>query len=195
MKIGFDLDGCVIQLMPTMLHILKQKYGLFYTESDVTSFTLEECLGITEKIAIDIVDSALVEWEMWNPYEGAVEFINEYHRRTNETVTFITGRRSKFRIATFNWLDRWFPHTPYELTMAGSTDKGEIAKDYGINVFIEDYVDGVLDLAKHGIFVFMPARPWNKDVDLPNVITFHEWSDIHPILDYYGRSNGKETIL
>jgi uncharacterized HAD superfamily protein len=195
MKIGFDLDGCVIQLMPTILSILKQKYGLSYTERDVTSFKLEDCLGITEKVIIDVVDLAIMKWERNKPYEGAIDFINEYHRRSKQKVTFVTARRPKFRIATFNWLDRWLPHTPYELILTGDYNKGEITSNVGLNVFVEDNIDGVFDLAQNGIFVFMPARPWNKDVGLPNVITFHEWADIHPILDYYGGNNGKETLF
>lgn len=185
MKIGFDLDGCVIQFMPVMLDILKQRYGLSYTQEQVTSFTLEDCLGITEKIKEDIVDRTIRGSMKCKPYEGAIEFINEYYRRSKHVVTFISGRRSEFRIVTFNWLDQWFPHIPYELILAGKADKGQIAKNSGIHVFIEDYFDGVLDLARNGIFVFMPVRPWNRDVKLPNVISFHEWKDIMCILDFY----------
>lgn len=195
MKIGFDLDGCVIQLMPTMLGILERKYELSFTEQDVTSFKLEECLGLTEKTTVDIVGSAINEWERNQPYEGAIDFINEYYRRSNQTVTFITARQPKFRVATFNWLDRWLPHTPYELVLTGDYNKGEVAKMLDINVFIEDYTDGVLDIAERGIFVFMPARPWNKDVDLPNVITFHEWTDIGCILDFYGENHNEQKTI
>lgn len=187
MKIGFDLDGCVIQLMPTMLRILKKKYGLSYTIDDVTSFKLEDCLGITEDMIIDIVDTAATEWRSNKPYEGAIDFITDYHRRSEEIVTFVTARHPKFKIVTFNWLDRWLPHTPYELILTGNYNKSEIVKDLRMDMFVEDYDDCVLELASNGVFVFMPARPWNRDVNLPNVITFHEWSDIHCILDFYGR--------
>jgi len=189
MKIGFDLDGCVIQLMPTMLGILKKKYGLSYTEQDVTCWKLEDCLGITEQMTRSIVNESLGAWKSWKPYEGAIEFINEYHRRSGGIVTFITGRQPEFRIATYEWLDWWLPHIPYELILTGKANKGELARQLRIHMFIEDYFDGVLDLANNGIFVLMPARPWNRDVNLFNVITFNEWKDIMCVLDFYGGNN------
>lgn len=186
MKIGFDLDGCIINFMPQIIDVLATKYGIHVDEKDNTTLTLEESYGITSDIAADTVNIALTQTGNCKPYEGAIEFVEQYHQRSKETVVFITSRGPHFQTYTFDWLDQWLPHTPYDLHCIGNGDKGRAAKALGAHLFVEDQITNILDIAWRGIFVFVPIRPWNKELQLDNVIRFRHWNELFPILEYYG---------
>ena len=78
---------------------------------------------------------------------------------------YITSRPVDKKI-TETWLDYHnFPCKPvYSLEPRQS--KVELAKDAGVEIFIEDSFDNFVDLNKNGIFTYLYTRSWNKKYDV-----------------------------
>lgn len=74
---------------------------------------------------------------------------------------YITSRPVDTKI-TEQWLDaHGFPARPV-FTVPMRTSKVEVAKEQGIEIFIDDSFDNFVDLNKHGIFTYLYTASYNR---------------------------------
>lgn len=73
---------------------------------------------------------------------------------------YITSRPVSNEI-TEQWLDKHgFPAVPV-YTVETCTSKAQMAKECGIEIFIDDSFENFVDLNKAGIFTYLYSAPWN----------------------------------
>ena len=79
---AFDIDGVVADTMGAFIDIAHNKYGIEgLRKEDITSYWLEECLPVPEKIVWEIVDS-LIKTQLdvgIGPIEGAKEALSAFY--------------------------------------------------------------------------------------------------------------------
>jgi uncharacterized HAD superfamily protein len=179
MIFGFDLDGCVIHFLPTLLKTIENLFGFVCPEKYVHSWNIYNVLPISKEQEDEAVAVALRNWTDWKPYPNALKIVETYYKITGNIVYFITSREEKFRNCTLDWLDSYLdPHIVYELVM--DADKPKEIKQRQISYFIEDRPPTILKIAETGTTVFVPDRPWNWTIySQNNIIKFTDWNDIH----------------
>lgn len=82
-----------------------------------------------------------------------------------EPHCYITSRPVDNKI-TEEWLDKnGFPAKPV-ITVPLRESKAEVAKEAGVEIFIDDSYDNFVDLNNNGVFTYMFSTPWNKRYDV-----------------------------
>ena len=106
-------------------------------------------------------------------------------------LSAITSRPHYIEEKTINWLETYFPKqfsTIYHTNQvspknAPKKKKSEVGKNLGINLFIDDHLEFVFDVATLGIPIFLFNQPWNQIETLPKGITrVHSWKEIIGLL-------------
>jgi hypothetical protein len=82
-----------------------------------------------------------------------------------EPHCYITSRPVSKEI-TEQWLDKYhFPAKPVH-SIDVTESKVDVAKNAGIEIFIDDCYDNFVELNKNGIFTYLYSAPWNKRYDV-----------------------------
>ena len=82
-----------------------------------------------------------------------------------EPCCYITSRPVDKKI-TEMWLDKFgFPARPV-ISLDIQTSKVEKAKEFNVEVFIEDSYENFVELNKNNIFTYLLTRPWNEKYDV-----------------------------
>jgi len=82
-----------------------------------------------------------------------------------EPCCYITSRPVDTKI-TEQWLDKYnFPCKPV-ITVDLNKSKVDVAKEFGIEIFIDDSYDNFVDLNNNGIFTYLFTAPWNMRYDV-----------------------------
>lgn len=170
MRVGWDLDGCVIQFAPALRRYLTLREGWtpdrcpdptrweFYLDwgMDIDTFTAA-CNRAAD-------DGALFR----GPAErGAIEAAHRLIRAGHE-LHIVTdrqfGRPGRSRSLTLLWLLRnAHPYT----SLTFSSDKTVVPCD----VFIDDKAENYAELRAAGVDAYLLTRPWNAGTP--------EWRDAH----------------
>lgn len=176
LRFGFDLDGCIIQFDSVFSKVIEAKYGIRILPSEVRTFDYTKCNSeITNEIANDCVNITLTMVDKLEPHPGAITFLKRYHEKTKYHLQFITSRPD--RKSTADWLHRWLHPIPWEVSFVPGGPKVNRIIEKDIDVFIEDRVRNVHQIADKERCVWMPNRTWNQHADDSNqyVIRFSDW--------------------
>ena len=163
--IAFDFDGVVANTMGLFLTIARRDYhleGLRY--EDITSYSLEECLGIDPQIMAAIIERLLAgdDFAELHPLDGSIDVLARMGR-SNHSLLFVTAR-SKAAPVT-QWLQQHLSSAPvdFEVVATGSFDnKDQVLKSWGKTHFVEDRLATCLGLAEAGIAPIVFKQPWNR---------------------------------
>lgn len=113
----------------------------------------------------------------------AREVIIKLHKRYD--VYFITTREYFFdaRDITYEWLKKNKINIAKNKVIF-TTDKLKEAKRLGIKIIIEDHPKIPIELAEHGIRVYLFDYPWNKKTIFKNIIRIKKpyWNTIKKLL-------------
>jgi len=178
--IGFDLDGCLCNLTEYLLSRAADEKGLEVDYPSCTDSKLELCTSISEEDIFTWIDEGIMSREV-PCYPHARTFIHRYWKEVRPPeIVFISKRLDKWYNNTYTWIRETFGAN-FRMSLYFTPNKGKKAKELGLDVFVEDQYDHTIDLIKHGVFVFMPDRPWNTNRIFPHDVRarihrFNNWN-------------------
>jgi len=173
MKLGFDLDGCVVNFIEQYIRLYYDKYHKVKTLDDIKEYYSIFNWCKSKEDHQELVRRTIIWWNSLYPYDGAIEFLTKYGQ--NNTLIFITSRTKNVIDETKIWLSKYLQNTPFVIKCVnnsnefGTNTKSELCKKYDITHFIEDHIETAEDLVNNDIEVFMPNRPWNRGVNNPKI--------------------------
>lgn len=177
--IAYDIDGCFLDLCSLFSAYAMSKFQT--NIKNVKHYDLTIGTGLTK----DQVWKA-IEWAYRNPemvpiYEGAEEVVRKTYELTGEPILFITARPASSAHQTHETIRR-FCDVPYLIAFAN--DHKKIDYLTGKRYFVDDRRRTAIQLAKHGLTVFMPRRSYNElSYDHDGIIPIDGIHELVPFLD------------
>lgn len=106
----------------------------------------------------------------------ANEYIKKLYDEGNEII-FITRRKNSFtvKLKTKKWLKK--NGFKFNKLLLGHSKKGQVCKDYGIDLFIDNDYKNVYDALSYGIDSIMMGDEYNKDET--EVKRVESWKEIY----------------
>lgn len=185
LKIAFDIDGCVADLLPPLLNCIQDKWGIKILPNEIARHRIEECSEATGEQITWCVNFVIARPKLVKPYPNAIRFIKYYVEQSGDTPLFITDRWDKG--STKKWLDKTLK-IPYEVLFTDGEDKADIAKRKDVNIFVEDRNKHAERFDQTKQFMLLMDRPWNKrfnDHGSGYVIRVQDWFDIEKLYKAY----------
>lgn len=198
--IGFDIDGVALKYKEKFCEVFK-KFGGETDISKIKKFSiLDELIGSDiekERKAAYMSFAYMMNQDL--DYHKDFWTVFKYVLSVNGVVKFITARQkdlscdSARRSLKKMMGDNFFivPENYITIDCVGQGEthgsKVPLIKKYGMKYFVEDKRSSVLEMAKEGIIVFMPRRPWNELPEhTPNVI---QYDNANEIVSYFKKPN------
>ena len=188
MIIGFDLDDVLLNFNDALHPYHNSRYGTSYQIENITSFDLAKLWGVSEeeknKRVLDFYSSP----EHWDaePVAGAVKGIKNLKQYHN--LSIITAKPEELKDKTLEWLNKHFPkmfdgiHFVNHYGSGQRRGKGEVCNELAMEIFVDDSLDNVKDVANCGIPVLLFDAPWNQGEVKPPITRVHSWDEIVKIL-------------
>ncbi|PIR38766.1 MAG: hypothetical protein COV34_00405 [Candidatus Zambryskibacteria bacterium CG10_big_fil_rev_8_21_14_0_10_42_12] len=184
--IGLDFDDVIFDMCGSIVEYHNKNYGTNLTRDDMVSFEFSDVwkcsIPETQRRVWEFFDSP--EHQVSEPVPDAIEHVKEL--LDNYKVTIVTARPETHMVPTKKWLENHVPELlPYMHFTNGfgggvKREKGEVCKELGIDIFVEDAPIHIESVSKTVPQVYLFDMPWNKAlVDLPkNVERVHSWADL-----------------
>ena len=190
MKLAFDVDGVVLKSIDIILEHINSVTGAKITSSSLLTWDLDP-LGIDQRILMEAVDH-MYSKKAIEPYDGAVDTLENIHRMTGYPLLFITGRSDL--LSARRQLDSlpWSGRKPEMMITGGSRDKRAYLKETGAEFIIEDDVLHLRDYLNDGVGVGLMVQPWNRSCQAPVTARFNGWAEINQWLI---KNNGSSKEL
>ncbi|MDO8569682.1 MAG: hypothetical protein Q7R89_02835 [bacterium] len=189
MTIGFDLDDLLLGFFDALHPYCNNRYGTSCQRGDLTSFSLAKLWGVSEEEATKRVFDFYQSSEHWGakPVDGSVEGIKKL--KQHHKLHVITAKPEELKDKTLEWLDKHFPqmfdgiHFTNHYNGNGlKRSKGEVCKELGIELFVDDFLENVNNVANFDIPALLFDAPWNQgEVKLP-ITRVYSWDEIVDIL-------------
>ncbi len=192
MKIlAIDLDEVVVDTAQKIIKNYNKTYGTSMKLKDYYSHDYKNTWKTPDvETAIQRVNSYLETKEYTNskPVHMATNVI--YKLKEKYKLYTITGRPDFVEEATRSWLHRYFPDIFEDIVFSNFYDptkvrhKGDICKELGIELLIDDHLGHILNVSKAGINgLLFGDFPWNEASQLPpNVRRVKNWEEVSSIL-------------
>jgi hypothetical protein len=159
MIFGFDIDGVLCNSAPMTLDRVCDNTGQEYRYQDFTKYGAGEEIWPEMKTAYWEATYELYG-EMWGfppCQDGAMAFHTV--QLAGYPIHILTARQRLYAGYTAWWLrDRGFSDVGFH----PQADKVKLSKELGITHFIEDKPETAVMLARAGVEVGMPIRPWTR---------------------------------
>ena len=190
MKIGIDIDDTTVVTINSMI-----KYGKKYSEEVLKTgpiipnlgtikdrFYLNALFGWTEETKFDFFNmyykDVLIDCE---PLPDSPKVIRALKEEGNE-IYFISARitsipgcdAEQLSIDTMNKYE-----IPYDKVIIGAYNKLEYCLENGIEVFVDDSLEVLEELSKHGIRCYLMTSPVNKDLETGTIKRVTTWEEIY----------------
>lgn len=189
MKIGFDLDEVLCNIIDPFLDSIYYNFGLRF-DIDIfqhydfykNSYTPDEKLNT--KIADKLVEIVAKKDKLYDsppPHKEMVAVLKSLHQEGHE-VHIITARHASCYDLTASWLSKeGVPHNSLSLTGLRSC-KGATIKSLSLDYFVDDHTDNIesalaADENLHGN-IFLVDKPYNRWYSDDRVIRIHKAKDI-----------------
>jgi uncharacterized HAD superfamily protein len=167
-KIGFDLDGVVINFNKAFLATARNRFDILHgvTIKDVVRYEYCECIDITHEKCWEIVDYVLQNPFECNlgPVKGAVKVLTLLSKYTD--LLFVTARKDKCIEQTREVVHSYFPcvnKNKIKIIHVRGSKKYEVLKKFGTKYFVEDRTRNCRFLEQNGIKSLLLDNPWNQN--------------------------------
>ena len=188
MIIGFDLDDVILDFHGALHPYYNRRFDTNFIKEHFTNWHVHEVWGCTKEEAERRILDFYQSPEHWQaqPIAGAVEAIKDLKKSHN--LHIVTSKPEDLREKTLEWLEKYFPETFSKIHFANHLgngqrrSKGEIVKEHGIAVFVEDSLKNAEDVSNHGIPVLLFDSPWNQAEVKPPITRVHSWDEVVQIL-------------
>jgi len=175
-RIGVDIDGVVSDSYPAWLQELNLHYGKNITV--VSDYDMHLVFDVPrDDMNNFFVGNVERLFMMPKPVSGAKEGIETLLREGHEVI-YVTARTPEEKDLTVRWLTMYeIPHK--HVLFSGFKSKVHLIKQWGIEVFIEDYQVNAKAIAESGVPVLLLDASYNQEKQLPKGITrCHSWQEI-----------------
>ncbi|HKZ33888.1 MAG TPA: hypothetical protein VJ142_01465 [Candidatus Nanoarchaeia archaeon] len=169
MKIAIDIDGVLLDTIPTLNDFYNRMHGTEFRVGDYRHHDLEKTWGGSKEYAVGVVEEFFKSPDVLKimpmPYsrEGIAVL-----SRSHELFS-ITSRPESMRVLTENFLRKNFNtfierviYTGQYVAAASEMDKGRICIAEGADLLIEDCLEIALNAANTGLDVFLFNNSHNQ---------------------------------
>jgi len=190
MKIGSDLDGCILDAPHVIDNIFKEEYDIDITRTDIKDYSLERALpDVDNKIIRDCIDKTLASTiPQYDNAKTVLKFINDLHGK----IHIISKRPSSLYVHTLDNIRILLPdYDAFELYfVANFLDKKDLVNALHLDLYIEDHPEIALDLVKHTkCTVLLMSWPWNEYIkETDRLIRVENWNDVREYILLQGDS-------
>jgi uncharacterized HAD superfamily protein len=186
-NIGIDIDEVVLRYVDRLAEV----FLLFGGETDISKpkeFNIYKMIKENEKNKLTQAFAYMMNEEL-ELYQDAKELI-KFLIKDGKPIKFITSRNKNLSLdSAAKSIDNFIS----ELTSKKNVrnvytidcvvgSKLEKIKEHKIEYFVDDKRETCLELAKNGIFVFMPRRPWNT---LPPTENIYQYNNAIEIVKWF----------
>ncbi len=182
-RTGFDFDGVIADTVEAILRLACEDYGhCGFCAADLSSFCVEECLGVDSDILNAIFDHLTFHplAAGLKPMPGATQVLRELSQR--HRVTIITARPDPRPV------ERWLAHFCGDEICAGiqvlatndHDGKERFIRQAGLHSFIDDRAETCLALQRQGIDARVFSQPWNQGRH--HLPILHSWEEISRLM-------------
>ncbi|MEI8338157.1 MAG: hypothetical protein WCF92_03370 [bacterium] len=183
MKIGIDFDDCIVNLCPALIDFYNKIDGTAYSVADSESFDLGNLWKIDTETANERCLNFLLHEEKLNiaPVFGVVDALNKLKEK--HELIIVTGRPEATKDFMVRWLNKhsinFFSEIIFSSQFNGEKrGKAEICIDEKVDIFIDDNLQNILDIAKEKIKCFLMDTPWNQELVPEYAIRVKGWKEI-----------------
>jgi len=172
-KIAFDLDGCLIDLMSPIKRLLKEIHGfdLYDEHPRYKQFDLSVTTGIPRKELWKLYRMVYKEIKATPIYPGATELLAKLYEKTNEPPLILTARPFDTANDAYAIVEKLVKKTPFTLVLKHPRiDKADHL--HGYYYYLEDRRKNAKDLANRNFVVPLIHKPYN---DIPDI---DKWRNI-----------------
>ena len=175
-----DIDGVIVDLGTAMLPLLSEVCARPVLYQDLSSWDLGKALNIDEETMAhtweQLFDSDLLRHAP--PIKDAVESISALSKHE---IWLVTSRPMSTESLTLSWLhDNKVSYDHIVFDKRG--DKLSVGPKF--NVFVEDFLDETITIAKAGIFTILFDQPWNQASKLPaNCNRAYNWDGVLQLIN------------
>lgn len=159
-KIAFDIDGCIVDLMALLLPIIERRTKIS-TQGECYAYDLETVYGVQDD---DLYDCLHITYQYWDDipvYKGVEELFHKLYEKTKDPLYFVTNRKLRWSYETYKLMERICKDIPFIIAFTESVPKSIFLKNYPY--FVEDRIRNIKELKEAGKFVFVPKQPYNKE--------------------------------
>lgn len=185
MKIAVDVDDVLTHTGTEYIKYHNKKYGTklqlwqFYDYDYLKPYGHDR--HEASKRILDYIENKALEIE---PVEGARGVLEKLKK--NHELIVITGRAKSIMVKTKEWIGHYYPDIFSQIVctdvhqLNGGKDKGEICKELGVNLLIDDYLKYAMECANVGIRVLLLKQPWNINEQINNdlITRVDNWDEI-----------------
>lgn len=163
-----DIDDVVFPFIPAMARHYNDAYKATLTPEDFISYNFNEVWGGSQEEANRIIEEFLsIPRLELRPIDGAVEAFRRLSRDFD--IVMVTARNGIFESQTTVWLRAHFPELFREVIFAGNPHdgrgfrtKGEICKELGAVLIIDDYPANIQSAVGQGVDgILFGDRHWS----------------------------------
>jgi len=184
MKIAVDIDEVLADFANPFDDFIQKKYGLKMDRHKWNSELWWQAWGGTKTTAVakifEFVKSR--DFDELPVVPGAVEGVKRLKDMGHELVV-ITGRAADWMGRTKRWLDHNFngcftrvESTDFHMINSGHKTKGQLAKEFGCDILIDDFPHYAEEAIKNGVKVLLFDTGFNHN--------YPEHDDIHRVKDW-----------
>jgi 5'(3')-deoxyribonucleotidase len=189
-RIAIDLDDT---LVPTIELLIKEIFKANKTKWFKGYHSLED-LSFEERDAFyKYIRQTLNNQDIkkFKPIPGAKTIIRKLIK--DHELYIITGRTIDVKNHTHKWVKEYFPNTFKEIIFSEYyksddfvKDKGELCKEYGIDLIVDDNKSYIMDCYKHNIktivFDYKKNYPWSKSKYPNDIKIANDWKQVYAII-------------
>ena len=161
MKLGFDIDGVVLDLVGLIQENIFDQYKIRFNSEDLAIHNFEELTGLSHDKVLRIVNesTADIDGQLANIYPENIETMYEYYEKSKGKLVFITHRWDIEN--TEKLFSRLFIPKTYKIRYVNPRDSKRLAaREEKIDLFVDDDVSVVTKM--YGINVALFDQPWNR---------------------------------
>jgi 5'(3')-deoxyribonucleotidase len=185
--IALDFDDVLMHFNAGFIEFHNRMHGTKIIYDDVRSYDMSQVYGCPTDVINGRVKAfyCSADHAQTEPIPGAVDAVK--HLRKRYLLDIVTSRPEVFRDYTQSWVSTFFPDTFRALHFTNGfaatngvqiRHKSEVCAEIGAAVLIEDALKHAEDVARKGIPVLLPDRPWNRDDTPEGVIRVTSWDEI-----------------
>jgi len=189
MKLGFDLDEVVVNLIDILLKHIKEEHDLDWTRDNIVKYDLlenkfhtdEEVNNKIAKRAIEIVSDIDIQITA-KPYEKAPSFLRRL-KKEGHSIHFITARKSGEESKSVKWLRKY--KIPFDTIrhVGYGREKGQFGRVLNLDFYIDDHEEHLESMYKYkkrwNKGLALMTRPWNIDsYDASKFVRINSWTEL-----------------
>ena len=186
-KIAFDLDGCLIDMVTSIKRLLLEIHGI-ELKDDYNEFNLTIPTGLSSKELWEIYRMVYKEIETTPIYPGASELLTKLYEKTNEPPLILTARPTDVASDTYAIVKRIMGKTPFALILKHH-DAYKSQYLHGYEYYVEDRRKNAIELSDTGLMVPLVRKNYNHIPDItykyPSIWYIGGVSSLIPHIEYF----------